>query len=160
VSHNTVRRVVLSRCAGRAQDAIALGRSLTRAEGCLSHIDLSLNAIGDRGALGLVAGLRSMKRPLRVLRLAGCGLTHKSLAPLFFAFTDVGLGVITSATYEIDISDNAGGPITTNAVINWLRVGALQDDDDVEAAASDTRHVYVACCLMRVNWKWLGYWKL
>lgn len=30
VSHNTVRRMVLSRCAGRAQDAIALGRSLTR----------------------------------------------------------------------------------------------------------------------------------
>ena len=73
---------------------------------------------------------------MRVLRLAGCGLTHKSLAPLFFAFTDVGLGVITSATYEIDISDNAGGPITTNAVINWLRVGALQDDEDVEAVAS------------------------
>jgi hypothetical protein len=133
------------------------------AVGCLSHIDLSLNAIGDRGALGLVAGLRSMyarlccdqhththtrthasnrKRPLRVLRLSGCALTHKSLAPLFFAFTDVGLGVITSATYEIDISENAGGAITTNAFINWLRVGALHDDDDDEpsAAAGAKRH--------------------
>jgi hypothetical protein len=58
----------------------------------------------------------------------------QSLAPLFFAFTDVAQGVLTSAMQELDISENVGGAVTTNAMINWLRVGSINDDVAPETA--------------------------
>jgi hypothetical protein len=130
-SNSTLCRIIISGCAVRAEGAILLGRAIADQKRCnLSHIDLSRNPIGDRGLLGLIEGLRTLRHSLSVLRVAQCELTHKSLAPLFFAFTDVGAGILTSAMHEIDIADNNGGVVTTNAIINWLRVGAIPEAVD------------------------------
>jgi hypothetical protein len=127
-SSTVLRRLIISGCGVRADGALLLGRALAdQKRSVLSHIDIAHNAIGDRGLLGLIDGLRTLRHSLTTLRVAKCELTHKSLAPLFFAFTDVGAGVLTSAMGELDVSENAGGPIATNAIINWLRVGALPD---------------------------------
>jgi Ran GTPase-activating protein (RanGAP) involved in mRNA processing and transport len=137
-SNATLCRLIISGCAVRADGAILLGRAIAENKRCnLSHIDLSRNPIGDRGLLGLVDGLRTLRHSLNVLRLAQCELTHKSLAPLFFAFTDVAAGILTSAMHEVDIADNNGGLVTTNAIINWLRVGAIPEAVDGGAAAPD-----------------------
>jgi hypothetical protein len=133
-SSTTLRRLIISGCGVRADGALLLGRALAdQKRSALSHIDIAHNPIGDRGMLGLIDGLRTLRHSLTTLRVAKCDLTHKSLAPLFFAFTDVGAGVLTSAMNELDVADNVGGSIATNAIINWLRVGALPDAGGAEA---------------------------
>lgn len=159
-SNHVLRRLIVTGCAVRAEGAVLLGKAILSNRNCaLSHIDLSRNPLGDRGLLGLIEGLRTLRHTLHVLRLSECHLTHKSLAPLFFAFTDVGGGVLTSGTHDIDISQNNGGAITTNAIINWLRVGAIQNDEETAGDTSPrakrhaprVRRLCVDACRLELN---------
>ncbi|XP_064236958.1 NACHT, LRR and PYD domains-containing protein 12 isoform X3 [Aotus nancymaae] len=71
----------------------------------LTELDLSLNDLGDPGALLLCEGLRHATCKLQTLRLDSCGLTAKACKNLYFT-----LGINQTLT-ELYLTNNALGDI-------------------------------------------------
>eukprot|EP00179_Madagascaria_erythrocladioides_P013109 CAMPEP_0198371452 /NCGR_PEP_ID=MMETSP1450-20131203/157233_1 /TAXON_ID=753684 ORGANISM="Madagascaria erythrocladiodes, Strain CCMP3234" /NCGR_SAMPLE_ID=MMETSP1450 /ASSEMBLY_ACC=CAM_ASM_001115 /LENGTH=581 /DNA_ID=CAMNT_0044079015 /DNA_START=415 /DNA_END=2156 /DNA_ORIENTATION=+ len=118
--HNsTIKRLRLVGCGATATGAAHLATALsTNTTIGITSLDLSRNDLKDEAMLALVAGIRSSSARLRSLRLNKCGLTHRSVAALCYAFADD--SDLAKKLRVLELSDNDIGAVGSHALASWL----------------------------------------